>query len=274
MAGGPFELIGAAAGLAGSKPNVPAYNPVSAQAAQSKAITGNIGALPGAESLAAATNVFNEDQLQAMLAKAIPNYAGMQKAQSDAILSMIKGEIPDANQIAIKAASKAVAGGFGGSEAGRNLTMRDLSMSSLAATQAGLSAADRWTRTSAAVGVANPMSPSSMFITPAQQIAVDESNAANEWQRNWLSSQVKAMPSPLESAGMGALGFLDQVAGTAAGGYLGGMMGGGAAPKSPGFSTLDWAQQNRMAAESGMASPFSPGSFEGDINFGSSRNLS
>ena len=208
---GILGLIGAAAGLGPGELKVPEYNPVDPQKAQKTAISGNIAALPDAEKLASALNTFNQSQLEALLAKAIPNYAKIKEQTSANILSMLKGDIPDATQIATRSAERAVGGGFGGSEAARNLTLRDLSISSLKYTTSGIDAATRWLSSGAGGGVINPANPAAMFISPSQQIDAEFKNNENQWNRNWLKAQVDAEPSYLQKQAMGTLDYFDSL---------------------------------------------------------------
>jgi hypothetical protein len=108
--------------------------------------------------------------------------------------------------------------------------MRDLGVASLQATEAGLQAADRWMRTTDSMTNPGLYNVSTAFITPAQQLAADEWNAANQFKVDWLRSQINAAPGPVAQEAMGIFGWMDETGKTMADAYMGnvaGMMGGG-----------------------------------------------
>lgn len=223
---GIFGLIGAAAGLAGDKPTVPDLPQISATGAASTATKGNLANLPDAEKLASNVNLFNQNELQAMLQRAIPGYSQLQAQESKTIMDLVSGKVPDANVTATKAASKAAGLGISGSAGAEGLGVRDLGISSLQATEAGLSAADRWMRTTDQMAVPGQFDASRMFVTPAQQLAADEFNTTNQWNVNWLKNRIAATPGPVEQEAMGIFDWMDELGKTAAGASIGGALGG------------------------------------------------
>lgn len=82
---------------------------------------------------ASQTNTFNQAELARMLEQSIPGYGKIQSTRSAAAGDMLSGAIPPDVARAIRSASlsKATEGGYGGSVAGRNLTARDLGLTSL-----------------------------------------------------------------------------------------------------------------------------------------------
>ncbi len=102
-----------------------------------------LAALPGASDLASGFNRSATADLQTALETAIPGYKGIQSDRAGAVGSMIRGEIPKdvQDQVYRKAASKAIEGGFGGTEFARNLTARDLGLTSLDIVGRGLAGA-------------------------------------------------------------------------------------------------------------------------------------
>lgn len=258
---GIFGMIGAAAGLAGSKPTVPNLPTIDPQQEQAKAISGNLAALPSAEKLASGVNLFNQQELLNMLTRSIPGYADIQKSESAAIQSLLKGEVSDVNQRATQSAAKAAGLGITGSRAAESLTLRDLGISSLAATEAGLTAADRWMRTTDAMTNPGLFNATSMFVSPAQQIAVDTNERNATFNRDWLSNQISAMPGPLEKEAMGTLDYFDSLGKAALGAELGGMMGGGmgAGGGSMGGSSSDWNTPYFNAGDAAAISKFNLG---------------
>lgn len=232
------DAITAMLGWQGEKPDVPVFKPVDVQAEQKKALRGNLAELPDAERLAAALNTFNQDQLQAMLSKAMPDYQERQKQISSVIGDMLAGKIPNATQVATRSAEKALKGGYSMSGAAGNLVLRDLAIDSLQYTQAGLDAANRWMQTSYNTGVPRLADASAMFVSPAQQVAAEQWNTEGAWNRQWLANRIEAMPSPQDVAFTKAARapgeFIDSLVDKAVdtgfsvvGSYFGGKIGGG-----------------------------------------------
>ena len=109
-------------------------------ATNNEVVAGNQAALPGAQKYVSQVNQGSMADINSVLEQAIPGYSPMQKSRADAVASMLRGEIPTdvAGQINRHSASQALAGGYAGSPMGRNLTARDLGLSSLDITQKGL----------------------------------------------------------------------------------------------------------------------------------------
>ena len=97
-------------------------------------IYGDVGSSAGqAEGLETRRNEFARQELRRMLGETIPGYEEGQAQRSRTALSLMRGEIPADVQemISRSSAARAVGGGFGGSQFGRNLTARDLGRTSL-----------------------------------------------------------------------------------------------------------------------------------------------
>lgn len=107
--------------------------------AYSDSLGADLGALPQAQDLAGKENTFNSAQENAALEAAIPGYKDIQGARSANTLALLHGDIPDdvLGQIQRGDTAKALQGGFGNSGAGRNLTARDLGLTSLNLQQQG-----------------------------------------------------------------------------------------------------------------------------------------
>jgi len=182
----------------GKKPVVPQVPPVSLPAEQQKAITADIAAAPGAEQLAR----LSTDQIQRMMEAVIPGFGAMGGQISKNILSLVKGQIPGdvATQARIGTAGQALAGGYASGAPGSmasNLEARDLGLTSLGLTQAGLTSAESWLGAMERLFSPSQALFQSMFITPQQEFgaAVEERNL--QLERNWLASQIEAMPDPV-----------------------------------------------------------------------------
>jgi hypothetical protein len=74
----------------------------------------------------------------------------------------------------------------------RNLTARDLGLTSLDLIGRGQDASQRWLQTAAAPR----FDITSMFLTPGQRIPMVTQERDNQWNQQWLRSQIKAMPNP------------------------------------------------------------------------------
>lgn len=224
--------IGDLLGAYGDKPKVPPYKPIDTAAEQQATVTGNLGALSGAQDLAAQTNAFNQSQLLKMLQTAVPGYSDIASSISGNIASQVKGEIPQdvQEQIMRSSAYKSLKGGFGGGGMSDALTARDLGLTSLNLTSQGLDSATKWLSLSKAVAIPGQFDVSSMFLSPLQKIGIDTEENQFMFQRQWLKNQIKAMPSPTAQAyAQGAsqdLGIVSSALGSMAGGAGGGGGGG------------------------------------------------
>lgn len=94
---------------------------------------------PRTRELEAQRNEFARAQLLESLGIQVPGYQEAQAKRAENALALLRGELPPdvAAQVQRQAASRAVSGGFAGSQAARNLTARDLGRTSLALQQAG-----------------------------------------------------------------------------------------------------------------------------------------
>lgn len=229
-------LIGGAINAFGSKPQVPGLPAIRPGEVQGETITENLAALPEAEKLAGAVNVARRREGRRALDASVPGARGILEKGTQQIASMIRGEIPDdvSQQVQQFANERAFSGGFGGSGLARNLTARDLGLTSLNLTQSGISSAQQWI--SGAMQLSQPggfFDVSSMFFTPSERLSFEERERAAQFNRNLLFEQVKAAPDPATAAlGREIDRFFNTAASTgmmAAGGGMGGgggMMGG------------------------------------------------
>jgi hypothetical protein len=186
-------------GVFGSKPTVPNLPHLNLSTEQGKAIASNQANLPAAEQLTSAANAFSQQQIQAMLAQAIPGYQNLVQGVTGDISSMVSGQLPaDVRaQIQQSTAASAVAGGYGGSGMAGNLTARDLGLTSLNLTQQGISSAQSWMQQMNNMFGPSMLNVSSMFVSPQQQAAFDVEERNAQFQRQWMESQISAMPDPM-----------------------------------------------------------------------------
>jgi hypothetical protein len=94
---------------------------------------------PQAKRVASTENTFNQEELNRMMELAVPGYGGLQGQRAKNAGSLLRGELPPDVEALVKrkAAARSVAGGFGGSGMARNLTLRDLGLTSLDAMTTG-----------------------------------------------------------------------------------------------------------------------------------------
>lgn len=182
----------------GSKPSVPTLPSLNLPAEQQKALAANIAAIPGAEEIAGKVDLFNQQQIDQMLENVIPNYKAITGNIGQNIEALTAGQIPTdvSQEVQRSDAARAIGGGFAGSEAQRNLTARDLGLTSLDLTSRGLASAESWMRTAASIYEPGMFNVASMFISPAQQAQFDVSEREAQFQRQWMQSQINAMPDP------------------------------------------------------------------------------
>lgn len=173
------------------KARVPYLKPIDIDGEQSAAIAANQSMLPAAQKLAGDVNLFNQSQMEGAFNQALPGYDRIKQQVADNISALTKGQIPDdvANEIFRRTSSQAYAGGFGGSGMARNLSARNLGLTSLDLMGQGQDSAQKWLSST----VAPQMDVTSMFISPMQRIGVRTAERDTQFNRDWMSSQVNAL---------------------------------------------------------------------------------
>lgn len=225
-----MPVLKALGNLLKKKPDIPDIKPIDTEVEQRKATQGNLANFNLISDL---TKRSNELGLSESL-KVIDSMLG--GGARDQIQSNIKaglgGELPQdvIDFVRRNAAETSTAGGFGGSQAGANLTLRDLGLTSLQRTDQALDAAGRWLAT-AGSGIPQ-FNFSGMFITPGQQLAQANVNQQNKFQRDLLSTQVDAAFSSGTIFG-NMLGDMDDTIVELASSYVGGLGGGPKKAKPP-----------------------------------------
>ena len=229
----PGVLLQNMVGGFGDKPKVPQYKQVRPEEEQAAAVSGNEQNLPAIQRLTGQYNKFSIEQLQSMLNTMMPGYNQMASQVGTNLNAQLKGQLPPdvVNRIQDANAAKAISGGYGGSGMHGARTARDLGLSSLQLTQTAMDSASRWMALNAQMAQPFMLNPSSMFISPQQRIEYTFRNNENQWNRDWLANQVKAMPSPFRQALGDAVGkesqaFIQSVVSTASSMGAGGMGGG------------------------------------------------
>lgn len=222
----PLLAIGAVAGIAGGlmgkgkKVKVPDMPRLDFNAVQTDTIRGNIGSLKDLGTLASGVNDIQQRELDRLTEQAIPGFGRLRDQTTDILGRMQKGELPDdvINQIINTSAARGISGGVGGSGFSRNLTARDLGLTSLNLVQQGVTGAMQWLQTARQNFVAPQFNVGAMFMTPAQRADLELRQNTAQFNRNLAAAQEAAKPNPT----MAALGgTLQGLGGLTAGAGLG-----------------------------------------------------
>lgn len=190
-------LIGLGLGAYGRKPTVPTLTPIDPNATQKETVAGNQANFADIAKLAAGVNTFNQDQLNALIDRVLP---GARQQIQQTLSSQLRGEIPQDVQNAIfrsNAERTATGNAFGGGGFSRNVTARDLGLTSLDITNKALSSAESWL----AKATAPTFDVTSMFFTPQQRLAQANLQQQRQFERDVMAAGVAAAPDP----GMAAL---------------------------------------------------------------------
>lgn len=184
----------------GAKPKVPKLEELSPAQVQKDAVAGNLEVLPEAEKLTSQVNLFSRGEIDKMLAAA--GGASLLPDSAAQIEKMIAGELPlsDAQASHLNSVAKSFGSGTAGSSSMGNLVARDLGLKTLDVISKGLSSAESWLRTTASLYEPTMMNVQSMFLTPQQQYQMQNEQNIQQFQRNWMKSQIDASPDPVLAA--------------------------------------------------------------------------
>ena len=229
LSAGAGSALGFLGGLLGEDVEVPEVKPIQTSEELSKAAAANLGVLGQAEQLAAQVNKGAQQRLLESLQAAIPGYGQMVGKTAENIQANLAGQIPEDVQRAIQraGAAKAVVGGFAGSQFGRNLTARDLGLTSLQLMNQGVQQSNQFLANARQNLTAPQFDVSNMFVSPAQQLQVTAQNRANQWQAEWLQRQLSAAQSWQTIVGGGLNQFGQSL------GSMGSLPGMGSQPSQP-----------------------------------------
>jgi hypothetical protein len=179
----------------GDKPKIPAFTPVDPAQVQRDTIQDNTDSLAATEKLGREVNLANIRNQQAALEAGLPGQFGQ---ASSNVAALLRGEIPTdvGQQVARTSAAAGFQGGFQGSNLGRNLTARDLGLTSLSLQQTGLQNFGAL----ANLINPNPFNVSSMFFSPSQRVTIAQNERNQKFQRDMAAAGVAAAPSPMQAA--------------------------------------------------------------------------
>ena len=224
---GAALMIGGAAMSAGKKVKVPTFQRVNTEKEQEAAIKQNIASLQSGTELATKTTAAEQTLLEQQLRRAIPGYDQLISQASENIGANLRGEMsPEAKRNVQRFAAQQSLGSGYGSASGMGTfgAIEKYARGSEARQQAGLAQAQSFIQQQRTMGMAQPFSVSSMFITPSQRINLSLQENQFQYQRDMAAAQVAAQPDPMMAA-IG--GSLSNIGGMAFGSGMGGMMGGG-----------------------------------------------
>jgi hypothetical protein len=213
-----FKTMGFLNKIFGDKVKVPKFKEIDPDAEIQKAFDSIQEQLPEAQRITKDIGEADADTAMAVLEKIAPGTQQVIQQQVANLQAGLRGELPeDVRNLRIdRAAAKSQFGGFGGSQFGRNLELRDLGLTSLQRidTAMGQSAQALQQYSS----MVPRMSVSSMFMMPSQRIAFAQGERNQQYQRDLAAAQVAAQPDPVTKA---MAGTVAKAAGVIGGGLLG-----------------------------------------------------
>jgi len=156
---------------------------------------------PRTRELEAQRNAFNRAQLLESLGIQVPGYQEAQTQRTQNAMALLRGELPPdvAAQVQRQSAGRALAGGYAGSQAARNLTARDLGRTSLALQQAG-------GQQFANILGTTPLAPLANYEFTPQMIANIRADERAKKQAALLGSYNMASAGGVGSQALGSLG--------------------------------------------------------------------
>jgi hypothetical protein len=205
MGGSALSAVGTIlGGLFGPKKvKVPELKAIDFAGEQKQAIQQNIAALQPATELAQKTTAAEQSVLEQQLRRAIPGYDQIIAQAGKNIGSRLRGEVDQdvQSQLQRSAAGRALGGGYGAeSGMGRALSARDFGLTSMQIQNQGLAQAQNFIQQQRTMGMAQPFSVSSMFITPNQRIGFMQQQQQAQYTRDMAAAQVAAQPSAMNQA--------------------------------------------------------------------------
>jgi hypothetical protein len=234
--------LGFLGGLLAGKPTLPPFEGINLNTEQQKAIGANLAALPGLEMLGGDVNEFNIAQTKKMLEAAAPGWGAMQTKIGGDITSELSGELPKDVQEAIQrnAAARSLGMGVEGSGMARDLVARDFGFTELNLIDKGITSAESWARTSAALFQPGQFNFSSMFVTPGMEFAAAEKERNAKLSYDLGKSMIDWETSPSYLGGQALTQFGASLSGMGMG-FMprgGGGGGGSAGPKAEDLKVL------------------------------------
>lgn len=210
-------------------PNTPPTREIDVGAESQHAVRANLNQLPDAEKLATEVDTSNLTRRLANLERVLPGIGSLLRGGADTLASFERGELPPdlLRSVVNSSAARAQSGGYGAtSPIGANLITKDILQNSLDLQKFGLAATPAYLSGAASI-LPQPYNVASNFVTTPEAIDAAFRNNANVWQREWLKSQLDALPDPGRAAIARDVGGIADLVGTAALTFAGAGIGGG-----------------------------------------------
>lgn len=245
------------------KPSVPQFKPVDFGALESEAAADWTKLLPQIQPLAEKFNQMSIEDMNKALEQATPGFGAIRDQGTQNILALERGQLPPDVQAQLErtAAERGVALGTSGAQFSEFDAVRNLGLTSLQLSQSGLSAAQSWMAQAAAR--TPTFNYGSLFINPTQRVGIREAEAQFQWQRDWLSNKIKAIPSGWRAALITLANNVEQIGRSVLSSYAGGMVGGGGGMGGGGGggAAAGWASEAGNAGFSINPNPGSGGGY-------------
>lgn len=213
-----FKTMGFLNKIFGDKVKVPKFKEIDPDAEIQKAFDSIQEQLPEAQRITKDIGEADADTALAVLERIAPGTQQVIQQQVANLQAGLRGELPeDVRNLRIdRAAAKSQFGGFGGSQFGRNLELRDLGLTSLQRIDTAMG------QSAQALQQYSSMVPrtsvGSMFMSPQQRVAFAQGERNQQYQRDLAAAQVAAQADPVT-------GGLVKAGATLIGGAIGGPMG-------------------------------------------------
>lgn len=215
-----------------TKPKAPKaaqYAPVDIQNEQTKAVQGNLGNESSIEQLLSRSNAFTQGQASSLQEKAMPGYTHLANSLTSRATTLADHpyDVPPEVTANLErlAAEHGISGGTRGQFNDFSL-LRDFGINSLQYGRENINQAQSLTGLLATIAPkVNPMSPVSMYVTPAQAIATTTNN--NQTQQAIAQGANNAGTAANNASNANLWSGLTQIAGLYAGSKTGGGSSGG-----------------------------------------------
>jgi len=197
---------------------------------QKDAIEADIADLDRASRLASGISKSIQDQQRDLTEAGFPEFQNIFGKAQEQVASFLRGELPQdvEDQIINRSAARGITSGTVGSQFNRNLTARDLGLTSLNLVQAGLGALPTIGSFAKQFAVPDPVNPGAFFLSASERLATKSKERS---ERLNLLAKAAGLPGATETIGQGLM----SVGGGLLGGGLQGIMGGmGGTPSASG----------------------------------------
>lgn len=255
------------------RPKVPEFTPIDTTEALREALRANLANISGAERLGRRSNRFLAEEITKAAEKILPGYGKLLASTTEALQSGVEGNLPEglARNIRRYGAELGVGSGTTGSQfsafRATDLFGREAAQYVQQSINSAMSWLDRARSTTPIFDIR------SSFISPAQQLATQQWNITQQFNRDWLENQIKVLPGPGEEAAAQIFDSIEETGRSVLSMYAGGAMGGGGGMGmgggGGGGGGYRGSGMSGLQSQSYYGGGFSPGGiFIGDFNQG------